>query len=92
MNWLYFTILNIAVIILLHDRLIRRLKMIECNVFFTARVRKGYTQMDVSRMTGISQQLISKIENDNDFNKYQFGIIKKLCECLTIDIRRIKNI
>ena len=64
--------------------------MIECNVFFTARVRKGYTQMDVCRMTGISQQLISKIENDNDFNKYQFGTIKKLCECLTIDIRRIK--
>ena len=62
------------------------------NVFFARRVQLGLTQVELSKKTGISQQLISKIENDNDFNKYQFGTIKKLCECLTIDIRRIKNI
>ena len=89
MSWLYFTILNIAVIILLHDKLIRRLEHMQTNVFFAKRVQLGITQVELSKATGISQQLISKIENDTYFNTYQFATIKKLSDYLKIDIRKI---
>lgn len=89
MTWLYFTILNIAVIILLHDKLIRRLEHMDSNVFFAKRVQLGITQVELSKATGISQQLISKIENDRYFNSYQFATLKKLCDYLKIDIRKL---
>jgi len=89
MNSLYFTILNIAVIILLHDKLIRRLEHMDSNVFFARRVQLGLTQVELSKKTGISQQLISKIENDRYFNSYQFATLKKLCDYLKIDIRKL---
>ena len=89
MSWLYFTILNIAVIILLHDKLIRRLEHMESNVFFARRVQLGLTQVELSKKTGISQQLISKIENDTSFESYQFYTIKKLCNFLKVDIKKL---
>lgn len=89
MSWLYFTILNIAVIILLHDKLVRRLEHMDSNVFFARRVQLGLTQVELSKKTGVSQQLISKIENDRYFNIYQFATLKKLCDYLQIDIRKL---
>lgn len=61
----------------------------QTNVFFTRRVQLGITQVELSKATGISQQLISKIENDTYFNTYQFGTLMKLCDYLQIDIRKI---
>lgn len=89
MFWVYFSFLNIITISLLLEKLVRRSRMIECNIFFTTRVSKGFTQMDVSRLTGISQATISQIEKETYFNKYSFEIIKKLCDALCIDIRRV---
>ena len=64
-------------------------EVVNCNIFFSTRVRKGYTQMDVSRLTGVSQTTISEIEKDTYFNRYSFETVKKLCDALCIDIARI---
>lgn len=61
----------------------------DSNVFFARRVQLGLTQVELSKKTGISQQLISKIENDKYFNIYQFATLKKLCDYLQIDIRKL---
>lgn len=61
----------------------------QSNIFFARRVQLGITQVELSKATGISQQLISKIENDTYFNTYQFGTLAKLCAYLKIDIRKI---
>lgn len=61
----------------------------DSNVFFARRVQLGLTQVELSKETGISQQLISKIENDKYFNNYQFATLMKLCEYLQIDIRKL---
>ena len=61
----------------------------DTNVFFAKRVQRGLTQLELSKITGVSQQLISKIENDKYFNIYQFATLKKLCDYLQIDIRTL---
>lgn len=76
-------------ILFLSNIFIRRLEKMYNNPFFAARVQKGYTQKFVSDKTGLSQQLISKIENDNNFETYQFSSIKKLCNFLKVDIKTI---
>lgn len=61
----------------------------DSNVFFARRVQLGLTQVELSKKTGVSQQFISKIENDKYFNSYQFGTLMKLCDYLQIDIRKL---
>lgn len=61
----------------------------QSNIFFARRVQLGLTQIELSKKTGISQQLISKIENDKYFNNYQFATLMKLCDYLQIDIRKL---
>lgn len=76
-------------ILFLSNIFIRRLEKMHNNPFFAARVQKGFTQNFVSNKTGLSQQLISKIENDNNFESYQFSSIKKLCNFLEVDIKKL---
>lgn len=59
------------------------------NIFLSARLTLGYTQKQVSSKTGLSQQLISKIENDTSFGSYQFYTIKTLCNFLKVDIKKL---
>ena len=61
----------------------------ENNIFLEARLKSGYTQVEVAKRTGISQTTISFIENDVEFNQYKFVHIKKLCDLYKLDIRKI---
>ena len=59
------------------------------NIFLNTRQQKGYTQVEVSKLTGISQATISKIEQEDNFNMIPFVTIKKLCSFYCIDINNI---
>ena len=59
------------------------------NIFLSARLRLGYTQVEVANRTDISQATISKIEQDNDLSTYPFSTIKKLCSFYCIDINKL---
>lgn len=63
--------------------------MIESNVFFTARVRKGYTQIEVAKKLQVSQSTISVLEADRTFGGYNFALIKKLCKLYGLNINNI---
>lgn len=86
---MYEAIIHIIIICLLYEKLERRLTKMHNNPFFAARVQKGYTQRKLSDETGLSQQLISKIENDTSFESYQFYTIKTLCNFLKVDIKKL---
>lgn len=64
--------------------------MEKVNIFLTTRQQKGYTQVEVSKITGISQATISNIEKDDNFSNYPFDTIKKLCNFYCIDINKLK--
>ena len=64
--------------------------MPENNIFITARLKKGYTQIELAKKTGISQATISRLENEeDDIDKCIFKAVKKLCKVLDIDINKL---
>jgi len=53
------------------------------------RIRRGYTQLDLSELTDLSKRTIQRIENDEvEPSLYS---LKKLSEILKIDLLQIKN-
>ena len=62
----------------------------ETNIFLNERLKKGYTQIELAKKTGISQATISRLENDaDDIDKCIFKAVKKLCKVLDIDINKL---
>lgn len=59
------------------------------NVFLMERLKTGLTQTEICKKINISQPTLSQLENDIYFGKYNFYIIKKLCELYRLDINKI---